>query len=129
MVDSGPNLKESIGSQRQDHFINLELRRDREVSMRTTYISRSQSRSGSHLSHEKNTKPCNWRSITLRESCATNGEGELPPILTSLLTMKRMVVIDPDQGLLLVSLSHMMGTTTMSAETRTHLSKAWEMMQ
>ena len=58
-----------------------------------------------------------------------NDEGELSPILTSLLTMNRMVVINPDQELLLVSLSHMMRTTTMSAETETHLPKAWEMMQ
>ena len=58
-----------------------------------------------------------------------NGEGELPPILTSLLTMKRMVFIDPDQGLLLVNLSRIIRTTTMSAEARTYLPKAWEMMR
>ena len=56
MVGSGPNLKESIGSQCQDHFVNFEHRRDREVNVHTTYTSRSQSRSGSHLSHEENTK-------------------------------------------------------------------------
>ena len=56
MVGSGSNLVESIRSQRQDHFINLERRRDQEVSVHTTHTSRSQSRSGSHLSHEKNTK-------------------------------------------------------------------------
>ena len=33
MVGSGPNREESIGSQRQDHFLNLERRRDREVSV------------------------------------------------------------------------------------------------
>ena len=76
----------------------------------------------------KTLEPCNWRLIIWRGSCATNGEGELPLILTSLLTMRRMVVIDPDQGLLLVSLSRMMRTTTMSAETGTHLLKAWETM-
>jgi len=58
-----------------------------------------------------------------------NGEGELSLILTSVLTMKMMVVIDLDQGFLLVSLSHMMRTTTMSAETGTHHPKAWEMMR
>ena len=74
-------------------------------------------------------EPCNWRLIIWRESCATNGESELPPILTFLLTMKRMVVIDTDQELLPVSLSRMLRTTTMSAETRIHLPKAWEMMR
>ena len=58
-----------------------------------------------------------------------NSEGKLPPILTSFFTMKRMVVIDSNQGLLLVSLSHMVRTTTISVETRTYLPKAWEMMR
>ena len=58
-----------------------------------------------------------------------NDKGELSPILTSLLTMNRMVVINPDQELLLVSLSHMMRNTAMSIETGTHLPKAWEMMR
>ena len=57
------------------------------------------------------------------------GEGELPPFLTSLLTMRRMVVIDLDQGLFLVSLSRMIRTTTMSEEAETRLPKAWEMMR
>ena len=35
----------------------------------------------------------------------------------------------PDQELLPVSLSRMMRTTTISVETRTHLSKALEMMR
>ena len=58
-----------------------------------------------------------------------NGESELPLILTSLLTMKRMVVIDADQELLIISLSRMLRTTTMSAEIGIHLPMAWEMMQ
>ena len=53
-----------------------------------------------------------------------NEEGEPPPFLISLLTLKMMVVIDVDQGLLPVSLSHMMRTTTMSAETGAHLPRA-----
>ena len=56
MVGSSPNLEESMGSQHQDHFVNLECRRDQEVSVHTTHTSRSQSSSGSHLSHEENTK-------------------------------------------------------------------------
>lgn len=46
-----------MGSQRQDHFVNLERkRRDQVVSVHTTHTSKSQSRSGSHLSHEENTR-------------------------------------------------------------------------
>ena len=56
MVDSRSNLEESWGSQRQDHFVNLKRRNDQEVSMHTTYTSKSQSRSGSHLSHQENAR-------------------------------------------------------------------------
>ena len=56
MVVSSSNHKESIGSQCQDHFLNLKQRRDREVSMHTTHTSRSHSQNGSHISHEENTR-------------------------------------------------------------------------
>ena len=56
MVGSGLHQAESRGSQREDHFVNLERRRDWEGSVHTTHTSESHSRSGSHLFHEKNTK-------------------------------------------------------------------------
>ena len=56
MVGSRPNQEESMGSKRQDHFLNLERRRNREVSVNTTHTSRSQSRSGSHVSYGEDTK-------------------------------------------------------------------------
>ena len=56
MVDSGSNQAESMWSQRHDHFHELEQRRDRERSVRTTSTSKSHSRGGSHLSQEKDTK-------------------------------------------------------------------------
>ena len=55
MVSSGPNREESVGSQLQDHFLNLEQRRDREVSVHTTHSDKSHSRSGSHVSYRKDT--------------------------------------------------------------------------
>ena len=55
MVSSGPNREEFVGSQCEDQFINLERRRDREVSVHTM-CTRSQSRSGSQLFHEENTR-------------------------------------------------------------------------
>ena len=45
-------------------------------------------------------------------------ENEFPLILTPLLIVRRMVVIDIDQGLLLVSLSHMNRNTTVNVDTR-----------
>ncbi|XP_075670353.1 uncharacterized protein LOC142640146 [Castanea sativa] len=56
MVGSGPNREESVGSQCQDQFLNLEQRRDRKVSIHTTHTSRSHSRSGSHVSHRESTR-------------------------------------------------------------------------
>ena len=56
MIGSGPNQEESVNSQRHDQFLNLKHKRDWEVSVHTTHTSRSQSRSGSHLSHEENTR-------------------------------------------------------------------------
>ena len=56
MVGLGAHQEESMGSQRQDHFLHLDQRRDREGSMHTTHTSRSKSRTRSHTSHEKNAK-------------------------------------------------------------------------
>ena len=56
MVGLRLDREESIGSQSQDHFLNLERKRDWEVSVHTTHTSRSQSRNGSHVSYEKDTK-------------------------------------------------------------------------
>ena len=56
MVGSGSHQAESIGSQRQDHFSDLERQRDREGSVRTTHTSRSQACSKSHVSKEENAR-------------------------------------------------------------------------
>ena len=56
MVGSGPNREETMGSQRQDQFLNLERRRNCKVSVHTTHTSKSHSRSGSHVSHRENTR-------------------------------------------------------------------------
>ena len=56
MIGSGSNQAESMEAHRQDHFRELEQRRDQEGSVHTTHTSKSHSRGGSHLSQEKNTK-------------------------------------------------------------------------
>ena len=56
MVGSGPHQAESMGSQCEDHFVNLERRRDREGSVHTTGTNTSQSWGRSHLSYEKYTR-------------------------------------------------------------------------
>ena len=56
MIGSRPNQEESMGSQHQDHFLNMERRRDREVSVHMTHTSRSHSGIGSHVSHGEETR-------------------------------------------------------------------------
>ena len=58
-----------------------------------------------------------------------NGEDKLPLVLAPLLTVRRTVVIDVGQGLLLVSLSRMKRSTTVSAEIGISPPEAWEMMR
>ena len=45
-----------MGSQHQDHFRELEQMRDREGSVRTTHIGKSQSQGKNHISHEENAR-------------------------------------------------------------------------
>nr|POE84274.1 hypothetical protein CFP56_50768 [Quercus suber] len=71
MANFRGDREESMGSQRKDQFMNLERRRDcdvtqypsiRDESINSDHISRSHSRLGSHLSREQET--CNLRSST-----------------------------------------------------------------
>ena len=54
-------------------------------------------------------------------------EDELSSSLTSLLMVGRTIVIDVNQGLLLVSLYHMKRNTTVNVDTKVRLAEAWEM--
>ena len=45
-----------MGFQHEDHFRELERRRDREGSVRTTHTSKSQSRGKNHISYEENAR-------------------------------------------------------------------------
>ena len=56
MVGLGPHQQESTRSQRQDDFLNLERRRDREGSVHTTHTSRSHVRVGIHISQEQHNR-------------------------------------------------------------------------
>ena len=64
MANLEHNREESVGSQRENHFVNLERHRDREnnstpsfrVETQHTKHTGSYSRSGSHVSHEQETQ-------------------------------------------------------------------------
>ena len=79
----GSNREESVGSQRQYHFLNLEQSRDREVSMHMTYTSRSHSRSGSHVSHGEDTRNLQLEIDHLRRKLHRKQRREIPSSLGS----------------------------------------------
>ena len=54
-------------------------------------------------------------------------EDELSSSLTSLLMVGTTVIINVNQGLLLVSLYHMKRNTTVNVDTKVRLAEAWEM--
>ena len=83
MVVSGPNQRESMGSQRQDYFLNLEQRRDHEVSVHTTHTSWSHSTSGSHVSHGKDTRIVQLEIDHLRRKLRRKQRRRTPPSLRS----------------------------------------------
>ena len=56
MAGLGSHQAESMGSQHQDHFRDLERQRDRKESVRATHTSRSQARGKSHVSQEENAR-------------------------------------------------------------------------
>ena len=58
-----------------------------------------------------------------------HNENELPPHLIPLPTMRRIAVIDVDQGLLLVNPSHMKRSTIVNADAKAPFTEDWEMMR
>ena len=78
MQGLGPNQAESRGSQCQDHFCDLEQRRDREGNVHTTHTSRSHSKGDSHLSHEKNTKAMQLEIDHLKKSLRQERQKRAP---------------------------------------------------
>lgn len=76
MANLVQNREESVGSQKGDHFVNLERRRGREynrtpsVMVETQHIKhteRSHSRSGSHVSHKQETRKLKLKIYHLRK--------------------------------------------------------------
>ena len=121
MVGLGPNQTKSMESQRQDHFRDLEQRRDQEESVHTTHTSRSHSRGGSHLSHEKNTKVMQLEIDHLKRGLRHEWRKRFPSNSNFSSDDEKDGSYRHRSRTPLVSLSHMMRTTIMSAEIEIHL--------
>ena len=126
MVRLGLHQQESMGSQRKNDFLNLKREWDREGSVHI--LVKVTLESGVTSLGSRTTEPCKGKLIIKRRNYAMPDEDELLPSLIPPLIVRRMVVIDVDQGLLLVSLSHMKRNTTMNADIRAQLAVDWETM-
>ena len=82
MANLRNDREESVGFQRDDHFVNLERKRDRDhnptssVRVETQHperIKRSHLRTGSHVSHNQEKWNLNWRlTICVKSCCRVN---------------------------------------------------------
>ena len=82
------------------------------------------------MSLKNNTiKPCKGKSTNLRRSYAMHNENKFPPRLVPPLTMRRIVVIDIDQGLPLANPSHMKKSIIVNADAKVPFTKDWVMMR
>ena len=76
---------------------------------------------------EKIPETCSWRYTIYGGSYAVSNGEELPQA-QSLLLMMMMPVIDPDKGLLPMSLFLVMRIAIIDGEAETHLTRAWAIM-
>ena len=95
--------------------------------MHTTDTSRSQSRSGSHLSHEEYTRAMQLEIDCLKRKLRHERRRRTFPTLIFLLVMRGMVATDPGQEFPLVNHSCVMRITTGRVGIIAHLARAWEM--
>ena len=97
--------------------------------MHTTHTSRSQSRSGSHLSHEENTKTMQLEIDHLKRKLCYEQQRRTPSNFDFSSCNEEDGSYRPKSRTFPpMSFSRMMRTTTMNAKIGAHLPKAWEMM-
>ena len=123
MANSGSHQAKSIVSQHENPFANLKRRRDKEGSMHATHTSESHSRVRSHISQEQHNKAMQREINSLRRSYAMHNENELLPHLIPPPTMRRIVVINVDQGLPLANPSYMKKSIIVNADAKAPITK------
>jgi len=128
MVVLGPNREESMGSQCQDYFFNLERRRDQEVSVHTTHTSRSQSRGRSHLSHDENTRAMQLEIDHLKRKLRHEQRKRTPSNSDFSSGDEEDDSYRPRSRTPPVNLSRVKGTTTMGIGLRVRLAKGNDAM-
>ena len=129
MANAGSHQAESMASQLENPFANLECRRDREGSVHVTHTNKSHSRLGVTSLKNNTIKPCKGKSTSLRRSHAMHNENELPLRLIPSPMKRRIAVIDVDQGLSLANPSHMKRSIILNADAKALYTEHWEMMR
>ena len=74
-------------------------------------------------------KPRKGKSTSLRRSYAMHNKNELPPRLIPPPTMKRIAVINVDQGLPLANPSHMKKSIIVNVDAKAPFTEDWDMMR
>ena len=128
MVGSGSNQEESVGSQRQDQFLNLERRRDRKVSVHTAHTSRSQSWGRSYISHEENTRSMQLEIDHFHKRLRHEWWRGTPLDSDPSFDDDRDGSYKPRSRTTPANLFRVMRITIMSARIGARLAKAWETM-
>ena len=129
MANSSSHQAKSIASQCENPFVNLECRRDQEGSVHVTHTSKSHSRVESHVSQEQHNKAMQREIDQLKKNYAMHNENELTPHLVPPSTMRKIAVIDVDQGLPLANPSHMKKSVIVNADAKVPFTKDWVMMR
>ena len=101
--------------------------------MRVVHTLRTQTKSILELgvmSLKNNTiKPCKGKSTNLRRNYAMHNENELTLHLVPPPTMRRIAVINVDQGLPLANPSYMKKSVIVNADAKVPFIKDWVMMR
>ena len=129
MANSDSHQVESMAFQCENPFANLERRRDREGSVHVTHTRKATLKWGVTSLKNNIIKPCKGKSTSLRRSYAMHNENELPPRLIPPLMMRRIAVIDIDQGLTLANPSHMKKSIMVNADAKAPFTEDWEMLR
>ena len=74
-------------------------------------------------------KPCKGKLNSLRRSYAVHNENEFPPRLGPPSMMRRITVIDIDQGLPLMNPSHMKKSIIVNTDAKAPFIEDWVMMR
>ena len=129
MTNSGSHQVESIASQRENPFANLKRREIRRAACTLCTQAKAILDLGVTSLKNNTIKPYKGKSTSLRRSYAMHNENKLLPHLIPPMMMRRIAVINVNQGLPLANPSHMKKNVIVNADAKAPFIEDWEMMR